>query len=82
MGRIQCVNADFGISRDESWRVLTDQGIPCTPVLPSSALLHPVYQNGGAPFRVEPCLVVEGCVREAFWLPRRILLADSDAMLK
>jgi hypothetical protein len=37
-----------------------------------------MYLEGGC--RVEPCPVSEACVRDAFWLPHRVLMADEGTI--
>ncbi len=76
LGRID--EARFGISRDEFHKALTTQGIPCTPFYPHPLYGNPLYQEGGC--RVEPCPVAEACIRDAFWLPHRVLMADEETI--
>ncbi|HVP43890.1 MAG TPA: DegT/DnrJ/EryC1/StrS family aminotransferase, partial [Terriglobales bacterium] len=68
----------FGISRDEFHKALTAQGIPCTPFYPHTLYGNPLYQQGGC--RVEPCPVAEACIRDAFWLPHRVLMSDEQTI--
>jgi dTDP-4-amino-4,6-dideoxygalactose transaminase len=76
LGRIDA--AQFGASRDEFHRSVTEAGIPCTPFYPHPLYGNPLYRAGGC--RVEPCPVAEACVRDAFWFPHRLLLgSDEDA---
>jgi dTDP-4-amino-4,6-dideoxygalactose transaminase len=65
----------FGRSRDEFHQALVAKGVPSTPFYPHPLYGNPLYQNGGC--RVEPCPVAEACVRDAFWLPHRVLMADE-----
>jgi dTDP-4-amino-4,6-dideoxygalactose transaminase len=67
--------ARLGISRDDFHRALTARGIPCTPFYPHTLYRNPLYQSGGC--RVEPCPVAEECIRDAFWLPHRVLMGDD-----
>jgi dTDP-4-amino-4,6-dideoxygalactose transaminase len=76
LGRIDA--ARFGISRDAFHKALTGQGIPCTPFYPHPLYGNPMYLEGGC--RVEPCPVAEACVRDAFWLPHRVLMADEGTI--
>ena len=76
LGRIDA--AQFGCSRDEFHQALTAQGVPCTPFYPHTLYGNPLYQGGGC--RVEPCPVAEACVRDAFWLPHRVLMADEQTI--
>lgn len=78
LGRIDA--RKFGISRDEFHKTLTGQGIPCTPFYPHPLYGNPLYQKGGC--RVEPCPVAEACVRDAFWLPSRVLMAEEKTTLE
>jgi dTDP-4-amino-4,6-dideoxygalactose transaminase len=78
LGRIDA--RKFGLSRDEFHKALTGQGIPCTPFYPHPLYGNPLYQKGGC--RVEPCPVAEACVRDAFWLPSRVLMAEEETTLE
>jgi dTDP-4-amino-4,6-dideoxygalactose transaminase len=78
LGRIDA--RKFGMSRDEFHKALTGQGIPCTPFYPHPLYGNPLYQQGGC--RVEPCPVAEACVRDAFWLPNRVLMAEEETTLE
>jgi dTDP-4-amino-4,6-dideoxygalactose transaminase len=73
LGRVDA--ARLGISRDDFHRALTARGIPCTPFYPHTLYRNPLYQSGGC--RVEPCPVAEECIRDAFWLPHRVLMGDD-----
>jgi dTDP-4-amino-4,6-dideoxygalactose transaminase len=76
LGRIDA--GKFGMSRDEFHKALTGQGIPCTPFYPHTLYGNPLYRSGGC--RVEPCPVAEACIRDAFWLPHRVLLAEEETI--
>jgi dTDP-4-amino-4,6-dideoxygalactose transaminase len=76
LGRVDA--RKFGRTRDEFHRALTADGIPCTPFYPHTLYENPLYRTGGC--RVEPCPVAEACVRDAFWLPHRVLMADEDTI--
>jgi dTDP-4-amino-4,6-dideoxygalactose transaminase len=76
LGRIDA--AEFGQSRDEFHQALSQAGIPCTPFYPHTLYQNPLYQQ--APCRVEPCPVAESCIRDAFWLPHRVLMADEPTL--
>jgi len=76
LGRIDAPR--FGMSRDEFHRKLLARGIPCTPFYPHPLYGNPVYQQGGC--RVEPCPVAEACIRDAFWLPHRVLMSDEETI--
>jgi dTDP-4-amino-4,6-dideoxygalactose transaminase len=62
-------------ARDEFHCALTAQGVPCTPFYPHPLYGNPLYSEGNC--RVEPCPVAESSVRDAFWLPHRVLLGDE-----
>ncbi len=68
----------FGAGRDALCEALAARGIPCTPFYPHPLYANPVYQSGGC--RLEPCPVAEECVRDAFWLPHRVLMSDAEGM--
>jgi dTDP-4-amino-4,6-dideoxygalactose transaminase len=76
LGRIEAEK--FGMSRDEFHAALTAAGIPCTPFYPHPLYGNPMYGEGGC--RVEPCPVAEACIRDAFWFPHRVLLADEETI--
>jgi dTDP-4-amino-4,6-dideoxygalactose transaminase len=63
-------------ARDEFHCKLTAQDVPCTPFYPHPLYGNPLYRQGGC--RVAPCPVAEACVRDAFWLPHRVLLGDEE----
>ncbi len=65
-------------ARDRLCRALATAGVPCTPFYP-----HPLYRNElyrRTECRMMPCPVAEARIRDAFWLPHRLLLADRDVM--
>jgi dTDP-4-amino-4,6-dideoxygalactose transaminase len=74
LGRIDAPR--FGATRDELHQHITAMGVPCTPFYPHPLYGNPLYASGGSPCRVEPCPVAEACVRDAFWFPHRVLMAD------
>jgi len=74
LGRIDTKR--FGMTRDEFHRALVGKGIPCTPFYPHPLYGNLVYRSGGC--RVEPCPVAEECIRDAFWLPHRVLMGDEE----
>jgi len=58
-------------------RALTAAGVP------NSFYPHPLYKNAvysRVPCRVMPCPAAEAMVRDSFWLPHRVLLAEEDAL--
>lgn len=66
-------------SRDEFCRRLNAAGIPCTPFYPFPLYGNPVYRQPDS-CRVTPCPNAEEYVRDAFWLPHRVLLSDGSTM--
>jgi len=62
--------------RDAFHQAVIAQGIPCTAFYPHTLYQNPLYLRGGC--RVTPCPVAEECVRDAFWLPHRVLLGSED----
>jgi dTDP-4-amino-4,6-dideoxygalactose transaminase len=74
IGRI----AAGGAPRDRFCERLAAAGVPCTPFYP-----HAIYQNAlyrEADCRILPCPVAEARVRDSFWLPHRVLLAEEDTI--
>jgi dTDP-4-amino-4,6-dideoxygalactose transaminase len=63
-------------NRDEFHRRVLAAGVPCTAFYPHTLYNNPLYQRGGC--RVEPCPVAEACIRDAFWLPHRVLLGSEE----
>lgn len=61
--------------RDELCHAVREAGIPCTPFYPHTLYRNELYRRGGC--RVLPCPVAEECIQDAFWLPHRVLLAES-----
>jgi len=76
LGRIDAPK--FGMSRDDFHAAVTAAGIPCTPFYPHPLYGNPMYQGGGC--RVELCPVSEASIRDAFWFPHRVLLADETTI--
>jgi dTDP-4-amino-4,6-dideoxygalactose transaminase len=68
----------YGETRDEFHMRLTAAGIPCTPFYPHPLYGNPLYRQGGC--RVEPCPNAEACIRDAFWLPHRVLMAGEETI--
>ena len=66
--------------RDELCARLTAAGVPNTPFYPHALYANPMYTSGAQPCRVTPCPVTEDCLRDAFWLPHRVLLAEEPAL--
>ena len=76
LGRIDA--ARFGMTRDEFQRAMVAAGVPCTPFYPHPLYGNPMYREGGC--RVERCPVAENTIRDAFWLPHRVLLAGEETI--
>jgi dTDP-4-amino-4,6-dideoxygalactose transaminase len=66
--------------RDAMHARLTAAGVPCTPFYPHPLYANPMYASGEVPCRVTSCPVTEDCIRDAFWLPHRVLHADDDTI--
>jgi len=62
-------------ARDAFQRKLAAAGVPCTPFYPHTVYANPVYQHAAC--RIMPCPVAEQSIRDAFWLPHRVLLAEE-----
>ena len=68
------------INRDVFVQWLADAGIPCTPFYP-----HTLYQNSlytREQCRVMACPVAESSLRDSFWFPHRVLLADEETIVR
>ena len=65
-------------SRERLCRGLKAAGVPFTPFYPHTLYQNDFYRRGEC--RVLPCPVAEACVRDAFWLPHRVLLAEPGVM--
>jgi len=74
LGRISA--EEFGETRDEFCARLQASGIPVTPFYPHTLYQNPMYV-GGLPHRVLPCPNAEACVRDAFWMPFRLLMGGE-----
>jgi dTDP-4-amino-4,6-dideoxygalactose transaminase len=75
IGRLRGSDSD----RDVFVRTLADAGIPCTPFYS-----HTLYQNSlysKEPCRIMECPVAESRVRDSFWFPHRVLLADEQSIV-
>ena len=62
-------------NRDSFQQAVVAAGCPCTAFYPHPLYRNPLYEKGGC--RIEPCPVAEARVREAFWLPHRVLLGSE-----
>ncbi len=65
-------------SRQRVCQALMKAGVPSTPFYPHTLYQNEVYRNNAC--RVLPCPVAEQCVKDAFWLPHRVLLADTASI--
>lgn len=65
-------------ARDGFCQALSAAGVPCTPFYPHTLYENPAYQT--AVCRVMPCPVAEDRIRNGFWLPHRVLLADEETI--
>jgi len=66
--------------RDALCQRLTQAGVPVTPFYPHALYANPLYTSGAAACRVTPCPVTEQCLRDAFWLPHRVLHCDAASL--
>lgn len=64
--------------RNAFCQALLAAGVPCTPFYPHTLYDNPAYRNGRC--RKMPCPVAEESIRNAFWLPHRVLLAEEDTI--
>lgn len=64
--------------RDAFCLALSAAGVPCTPFYPHALYDNPAYRD--AVCRIMPCPVAEDRIRDAFWLPHRVLLADEETI--
>lgn len=66
--------------RDQLCQRLTSAKVPSTPFYPHPLYGNPIYATGEAAHRVTPCPVTEACIKDAFWLPHRVLHAAPDTI--
>jgi dTDP-4-amino-4,6-dideoxygalactose transaminase len=66
------------VSRDQFCASLAAQGVPCTPFYPHTLYQNPMYRHGDCV--VAPCPNAEAYLKDAFWLPHQLLLADTETM--
>ena len=64
--------------RDELCQSLLEAGVPCTPFYPHTLYQNELYRRGEC--RVMPCPIAEECIKDAFWLPHHVLLAESPVI--
>lgn len=74
LGRIR----KAAVTRDFFCQSLSAAGVPCTPFYPHTLYQNPLYAAGGC--KVTPCPNSEECLRDAFWLPHRVLLAEQETI--
>lgn len=66
------------VTRDKFCDRLTAAGIPAAPFYPHTLYRNHVFQKVGC--RTMSCPVAEARVKDAFWLPHRVLLADQETI--
>jgi dTDP-4-amino-4,6-dideoxygalactose transaminase len=66
------------VSRDQFCASLGAQGVPCTPFYPHTLYQNPMYRHGEC--LVAPCPNAEAYLKDAFWLPHRVLLAEPETI--
>ncbi len=64
--------------RDCFLESLKAKGIPCSPFYPHPLYENPLYRN--VECRICPCPVAEQRVKDGFWFPHRLLLADEETI--
>jgi dTDP-4-amino-4,6-dideoxygalactose transaminase len=72
LGRVQ-----DAATRERLRHALTEAGVP-TGFYPHTLYRNPLYKK--APCRIMPCPVAESMIRDSFWLPHRVLLADEESI--
>jgi dTDP-4-amino-4,6-dideoxygalactose transaminase len=65
-------------NRDEFARRVQAAGIPITPFYPHTLYENPLYLRPGSCV-VTDCPIAEQSVRDAFWFPHRLLMADEES---
>lgn len=65
-------------TRDEFHAAVTAAGLPCTPFYPHTLYQNPLYETQDC--RVMPCSNAEAYLKDAFWFPHRLLLADDETI--
>ena len=69
-----------GEFRDDLCNRLQEAGVPCAAFYPHTLYQNELYRRGGC--RVMACPVAEASVKNAFWLPHRVLLAKTAVVLE
>jgi dTDP-4-amino-4,6-dideoxygalactose transaminase len=72
---------EAGINRDDFCKALNAARVPCAPFYPFPLYRNPLYEQMSA-CRVLPCPNAEAYVKDAFWLPHRVLLAEKTALVE
>ncbi|HEX4164667.1 MAG TPA: DegT/DnrJ/EryC1/StrS family aminotransferase [Bryobacteraceae bacterium] len=65
-------------TRDRICQSLRAAAVPCTPFYPHTLYQNELYRRASC--RVLSCPVAEQCLKDAFWLPHRVLLADPASI--
>ena len=65
--------------RDRLAELLMSADVPCTPFYPHTLYRNPLYRNCCG-CRVMPSPQAEGRVKDAFWLPHRVFLAEEETV--
>src|SRR4051812_5059357 len=68
------------LNRDTFVQNLADAGIPCTPFYPHTLYQNPLYRKEAC--RIMECPVAESSLRDSFWFPHRVLLADEETVVR
>ncbi len=69
-----------GVDRDAFVQSLVLAGVPCTPFYPHTLYQNPLYRT--EPCRITECPVSERSLRECFWFPHRVLLAEEETIVR
>jgi dTDP-4-amino-4,6-dideoxygalactose transaminase len=70
---------EAAVGRDDFCKALNAAHVPCSPFYPFPLYRNPLYQEGAA-CRILPCPNAEAHVKDAFWFPHRVLLANHDTI--
>lgn len=65
-------------ARDRLMTELASHKVPCTPFYPHPLYRNPLYQSRAC--RVMPCPEAEARIKDSFWLPHRVLLAEEETI--
>ncbi len=72
---------EASVSRNDFCQALNANHIPCAPFYPFPLYRNPLYQQPNACWQM-PCPNAEAYVKDAFWLPHRVLLAEKEAVFE